>query len=90
VSRREEIARGIHSEEPIVTFMNGSITPIAGASVPGFDRRGSPDRRLTWRGGRRDSDWMSRPPGALERLERCVPKLSVWRRWLSEAPRATR
>jgi hypothetical protein len=34
-----------------------------------FDRRKTPDRRKTWRGGRRDSDWVNRPPGALERFE---------------------
>lgn len=34
-----------------------------------FDRRKTPDRRRTWRGGRRDTDWINRPPGALERFE---------------------
>jgi len=31
-----------------------------------FDRRRAPDRRVGWRGGRRDSDWLNRPPGMLE------------------------
>jgi|APDOM4702015191_1054821.scaffolds.fasta_scaffold247017_2 hypothetical protein len=31
-----------------------------------YDRRRAPDRRGGWRGGRRDTDWLSRPPGALE------------------------
>jgi hypothetical protein len=33
------------------------------------DRRCNPDRRTVWRGGRRDSDWTNRPPGAWERLD---------------------
>jgi hypothetical protein len=28
-------------------------------------RRGPADRRAVWRGGRRDSDWLTRPPGVL-------------------------
>jgi hypothetical protein len=28
------------------------------------ERRRTPDRRTTWRGGRRDSDWINRPPDA--------------------------
>lgn len=28
------------------------------------DRRKNPDRRQVWRGGRRDSDWLNRPPDA--------------------------
>ena len=35
-----------------------------------LDRRRTPDRRSTWRGGRRDSDWLNRPPhAALEGIE---------------------
>ena len=33
-----------------------------------FERRLRPDRRNSWRGGRRDSDWLNRPIGGLERL----------------------
>ena len=36
----------------------------------------------TWRGGRRDSDWIHRPPGALrrfEQLQRRVVQLGKWR-----------
>jgi len=33
------------------------------------DRRRMPERRTTWRGGRRDSDWINRPPGVLSRLD---------------------
>jgi hypothetical protein len=47
-----------------------------------YDRRKSPDRRSTWRGGRRDSDWIDRPPGALhrfERLQRRVVQVGRWR-----------
>jgi hypothetical protein len=38
-------------------------------ATPAVDRRRTPDRRTVWRGGRRDSDWINRPPGALVRLE---------------------
>jgi hypothetical protein len=47
-----------------------------------YDRRKSPDRRKTWRGGRRDSDWLHRPPGALrrfEKLQRRVVQVGKWR-----------
>jgi hypothetical protein len=47
-----------------------------------YDRRKTPDRRSTWRGGRRDSDWIHRPPGALrrfEQLQRRVVQLGKWR-----------
>jgi hypothetical protein len=47
-----------------------------------YDRRKSPDRRVAWRGGRRDSDWIHRPPGALrrfEQLQRRVVQLGKWR-----------
>lgn len=46
------------------------------------DRRKTPDRRGSWRGGRRDSDWITRPPGALRRfdsLQRRVVQVGVWR-----------
>jgi len=47
------------------------------------DRQRLPDRRAGWRGGRRDTDWTERPPGALERFN--LPpaqRTGVWR-WLS-------
>lgn len=28
-----------------------------------MDRRRTPDRRVEWRGGRRDDDWLHRPEG---------------------------
>jgi hypothetical protein len=34
-----------------------------------MDRRRAPDRRTTWRGGRRDSDWNDRPLGAWDRFD---------------------
>ncbi|MEE8130558.1 MAG: hypothetical protein V3T48_09730 [Vicinamibacterales bacterium] len=46
-----------------------------------FERRRNPDRRTTWRGGRRDSDWLNRPPGALAKLDRS--QRGRWRRWFS-------
>jgi hypothetical protein len=33
------------------------------------ERRDTSDRRTEWRGGRRDADWLYRPPDALKRLE---------------------
>ena len=45
-----------------------------------FERRTRPDRRSAWRGGRRDDDWINRPLGGLERLERSR-RAQLWRRW---------
>lgn len=50
---------------------------------PLFDRRKNPDRRAVWRGGRRDSDWVNRPLGALDRIERDANRRASWRRALS-------
>jgi hypothetical protein len=36
---------------------------------PLVDRRRTPDRRMVWRGGRRDSDWVNRPLNGLANLE---------------------
>jgi len=47
------------------------------------DRRKQADRRAEWRGGRRDSDWTGRPPGALRRFEKQPWLRSVIRRVLS-------
>jgi hypothetical protein len=47
------------------------------------DRRHLPDRRGWWRGGRRNTDWMSRPIGAWRHLEQ---RLSPWRQWISKLP----
>ena len=43
------------------------------------DRRQRPDRRVSWRGGRRDSDWLNRPPGVLDKFQR-LQRGPVWRR----------
>lgn len=45
-----------------------------------FERRVQPDRRKVWRGGRRDSDWLSRPMGSLDKLDR-LRKKGIWHRW---------
>jgi hypothetical protein len=50
--------------------------------TPAYDRRRTPERRRVWRGGRRDSDWVNRPIGGLDRLER-DGRVSAWRRVLS-------
>jgi hypothetical protein len=46
---------------------------------PVMDRRRTPDRRTIWRGGRRDSDWINRPPSALEKLE-SRKRAALWKR----------
>jgi hypothetical protein len=44
------------------------------------ERRHLPDRRGLWRGGRRNTDWTSRPIGAWRHLEQ---RLGPWRQWLA-------
>jgi len=44
------------------------------------ERRLTPDRRMTWRGGRRNTDWTNRPLGAWAQLER---QLSSWPDWFA-------
>ena len=46
-------------------------------------RRGGPDRRTEWRGGRRDSDWVNRPPDSLAKLEAAQRHPSALRRVMS-------
>lgn len=41
------------------------------------DRRRAPDRRVGWRGGRRDADWLNRPSNSLARMARVA---KTWRR----------
>jgi hypothetical protein len=58
------------------------------APPPVVERRRTPDRRAVWRGGRRDSDWINRPPSALDTfrarrqkpglLRRAVSVLHLW------------
>lgn len=57
----------------------GDVPPLA----PVLERRQVPDRRKVWRGGRRDSDWKSRPLGALDRLDAAKIKVRLLRRALS-------
>ncbi len=46
------------------------------------DDRRRPDRRRTWRGGRRDHDWINRPL-ATTRFARGMRWLHSCRRWLA-------
>ena len=53
-----------------------------------MERRRTPDRRVEWRGGRRDDDWRERPSGAWpmaaarhERETRIARLLSVLHLW---------
>jgi hypothetical protein len=54
--------------------------PVA---VPCVDRRHMPDRRVSWRGGRRDSDWLNRPIEAWARLTGDSRQPVRWRELLS-------
>jgi hypothetical protein len=47
------------------------------------ERRHEPDRRTSWRGGRRNTDWTNRPPGAWAQLER---QQSSWHYWFARLP----
>jgi hypothetical protein len=44
-----------------------------------MERRRIPERRIGWRGGRRDSDWKNRPHGVLTSVG---AKGFDWRAWL--------
>ena len=76
--------RPIHGNMKHLIGDAGDVPP----PVPALERRRSPDRRTTWRGGRRDSDWQDRPLGALDRLEaaarrnrllhRALTSLHIW------------
>jgi hypothetical protein len=48
-----------------------------------MDRRRTPDRRSMWRGGRRDSDWHHRPPGAWDRILEKADPPARWRQVLA-------
>jgi hypothetical protein len=48
--------------------------------IVAIDRRSHPDRRAVWRGGRRDDDWINRPPGAIDRIGRGERSILGWRR----------
>jgi hypothetical protein len=52
------------------------------AAPPALDRRRTPDRRAEWRGGRRDSDWINRPPDALAKLQARQSRASMFKRAL--------
>jgi hypothetical protein len=47
------------------------------------EHRVTPDRRASWRGGRRDSDWFNRSVGAWRHVE---TRLSPWRVWVASWP----
>jgi hypothetical protein len=51
-----------------------------------YDRRKTPDRRSRWRGGRRDSDWIHRPPGALRRFEQLQRRVVQFGKWRIAVP----
>ncbi len=76
--------------QPIRAGMRHLIADVSDvpAPPPMVDRRRTPDRRAVWRGGRRDSDWINRPPSAWEHfdarrqkpglLRRAVAVLHLW------------
>ena len=43
-----------------------------------MERRRMPERRIGWRGGRRDTDWKNRPDGVLARVAANHSKWRVW------------
>jgi hypothetical protein len=43
-----------------------------------MERRRTPERRIGWRGGRRDIDWKNRPDGVLARV---AANHSKWHAW---------
>lgn len=51
------------------------------------ERRHTPDRRSGWRGGRRNTDWFTRPIGGWRQLEQ---QLVGWRHWLAKLPLTNR
>jgi hypothetical protein len=55
--------------------------------IVAIDRRSHPDRRAAWRGGRRDDDWINRPPDAIDRLTRREGSLFGWH-WRTNTRRA--
>jgi hypothetical protein len=44
----------------------------------GVDRRRQVTRRAAWRGGRRDTDWTNRPPGAWDRTVHGLGVATSW------------
>ena len=49
--------------------------------IVSVERRRQPDRRTVWRGGRRDTDWINRPPGAWERAAADSTGGNIWSRF---------
>ena len=49
------------------------------------ERRQTTGRRAFWRGGRRNTDWITRPIGAWRAME---GRLSPWRQWIAKLPLA--
>jgi hypothetical protein len=67
------------------TLSNLSVEKAVWGSsdVPPFvphDRRVTTDRRVEWRGGRRDKDWLRRPSGKLATFEKAQRGPAIWRR----------
>ena len=73
-------ALGLHTD---IVGMKHIIADVSDVPPlpPAMERRCTPDRRVQWRGGRRDSDWTNRPPDALARLE-AAQKVTGWKRAL--------
>jgi hypothetical protein len=67
------------SETCVVKHITRDLNDVP-AGLPMTDRRRTPDQRREWRGGRRDSDWVGRPPAAWSRY---TGKPAAWRQVLS-------
>jgi hypothetical protein len=61
-------------------ILEGDDVPSA---PPKMDRRRVSSRREVWRGGRRDSDWLNRPAGALAHFEESRRQRARWRQALA-------
>jgi len=74
------------SAEPIESAMKhialSHTSDDEAVPIAAIERRSSPDRRETWRGGRRDADWTKRPLDAWERAARRNGRRNLWPRWL--------
>jgi len=70
------------SETPGVKHISLDVDDVP-VIAPLLDRRRTPDRRATWRGGRRDSDWTARPLDGLSRYATEASDAPRWRQMLS-------
>jgi hypothetical protein len=73
------------AENSSVKHIHISLPPTDDIPIAPFlmDRRRTPDRRSRWRGGRRDTDWVNRPPDAWARVIDDARPTALWRQMLA-------